>query len=184
MCTLKLSKGTTCTRVPYIELLWMDSHLGSGYHIIVYCYDRWASAVLWFLIFLAIQGPGSTRGLTLHFSCSIRFYFSCLPLTVSLNKMLWRGKKIERVEKRGRIDAPSERCRAEQGPGCIVSPAPRRSIAQLEVRRRLKSLVEWSTAKTPEEKQECWEERQLTGRLIDRWSKFRFWKGSSTWCWV
>lgn len=93
---------------------------------------------------------------------------SCLPLTVSLNKKLWRGKKIERVEKRGRIDAPSERCRAEQGPGCIVSPAPRRSIAQLEVRRRLQSLVEWSTAKTPEEKQECWEERQLTGRLIDR----------------
>lgn len=43
---------------------------------------------------------------------------------------------MERVEERGRIDGPSERCRAEQGPGCIVSVAPRQSIAQLEARWR------------------------------------------------
>lgn len=94
--------------------------------------------------------------------------FSCLPLTVSPNKKLWRGKKDSEGGKEREDRCPSERCRAEQGPGCIVSAAPRRSIAQLEARRRQKSLVEWSTTKTPEEKQECWEERQLTGRLIDR----------------
>lgn len=70
--TLELSKMTMCPLVAHIELLWMDSHLGSSKHIIVYCCDRWASAVLWFSIFLTIQGPGSMLGLTMHSSCSIR----------------------------------------------------------------------------------------------------------------
>lgn len=162
--TVKLSKGTICPLVPHIGLLWMDSHHGTGNHILLWPMGKRSS-----LILNIPSNPGPRQrermhGLTIHFSCSIRFSTSHVFHSLFLlNKKLWRGKKIERVEKRGRIDAPSERCRAEQGPGCIVSPAPRRSIAQLEVRRRLKSLVEWSTAKNTRGKT-----GMLRGKAIDR----------------
>lgn len=92
--TLELSKGTTCPLVTHTELLWMDSHFGSRNRIIVYCYDRWASAVLWFSVFLTIQGPVSMLGLTMHFSCSI------LPSTSHVFHSLFRWIKSFEEEKR------------------------------------------------------------------------------------